>query len=180
MYDFYDDPPFVRDLFAFVVEMNIAFARAQVQAGCDLIGVGDAASSLVGPRIYGEFVWPFQKRLVDGIHAMGSRVRLHICGNTTPNLALMGKLGCEMADLDFMVPMDQARREMGPDQVILGNLHPVKAVRDGTPESIRAALAACHQAAGPRYIVGAGCEIPRGTPPANLLAMAGYAKATSP
>jgi len=180
MLDFFDDPPFVRDLFAFAVEMELAFAEAQVQAGADLVGIGDAASSLVGPRLYAEFVWPQQKRLVDGLHAMGSRVRLHICGDTRTNLDLMGRLGCEIVDLDFPVPLAEARARMGPDQVLLGNLDPVRALRDGTPESVRAALAACHQAAGPRYVLGAGCEVPRGTPAANLLALADYARAPGP
>ena len=82
MTDFVDDAVFVRDLFAFVVEMELRFARAQVEAGIDLMGVGDAAASLVGPRFYEEFVWPYEKKLVDGLHALGTRVRLHICGNT--------------------------------------------------------------------------------------------------
>ena len=112
--DFYDDPAFVRDLFEFVLEMELRFARAQMEAGADLIGVGDAAASLVGPAIYNEFVWPYEKKLVDGFHAMGARVRLHICGNTKRILAGMGRLGCEIVDLDYMVPVAQARDEMGP------------------------------------------------------------------
>jgi MtaA/CmuA family methyltransferase len=174
MYDYFDDPAFVRDLFAFAVEMELAFARAQIEAGADLIGLGDAASSLVGPRIYSEFVWPWQQKLVDGLHALGAPVRLHICGDTRPNLELMGRLGCEIVDLDSMVPLSEARAKMGTRQVLLGNLHPVHIVRDGTPEGIKQALAACHHQAGRRYIVGAGCEIPRGTPAENLLAMRDY------
>jgi MtaA/CmuA family methyltransferase len=177
MTDFYDDPAFVRDLFEFVVEMELRFARAQIDAGIDLMGIGDAAASLVGPAIYEEFVWPYEKKMVDGLHAMGTRVRLHICGNTRRILAGMGRLGCEIVDLDFMVPLAEGRKKMGPDQVLLGNLDPVRAVRDGTPESIAAALAECHRQAVPRYIVGAGCEVPRGTPPANLHAFAEYARA---
>jgi len=71
MLDFFDDPAFVRDLFEFVVEMELRFARAQVDAGIDLMGVGDAAASLIGPHLYEEFVWPYEKKLVDGLHAMG-------------------------------------------------------------------------------------------------------------
>ena len=82
MLDFFDDPAFVRDLFAFVIELELRFAREQLKAGADVIGVGDAAASLVGPDIYNEFVWPYEKKLVDGIHALGGKVRLHICGNT--------------------------------------------------------------------------------------------------
>ena len=71
MLDFFDDPAFVHDLFEFVVEMELRFARAQSKAGADVIGIGDAAASLVGPEIYDEFVWYYEKQLVDGIHALG-------------------------------------------------------------------------------------------------------------
>jgi uroporphyrinogen-III decarboxylase len=107
-------------------------------------------------------------------------VRLHICGNITPLLPEIGKLGCASVDLDWMVPVEDARRNMGPDQVVCGNLDPVAAVLQSTPERIHAACAACHAAAGPRYLLGAGCEIPRGTPPENLKAMRDFAKATQP
>lgn len=175
MIDFYDDPAFVRELFDFVVRMELRFAEAQVAAGADIIGIGDAAASLVGPRLYSEFVQPFETRLVEGIHALGARVRLHICGNTRRLLAGMGRTGADIVDLDYPSPLALAREQMGPGQVLLGNLHPVAVVRDGTPESITAALAACHEAAGPRWIVGAGCEICRGTPEANLRALCEYA-----
>src|SRR5689334_12948859 len=102
MLDFYDDPVFVRELFEFVVEMELRFARAQVEAGADLIGVGDAAASLVGPNLYREFVWPYEKKLVDGLHDMGALVRLHICGKTARLFEPIGRLGCEIVDLDWM------------------------------------------------------------------------------
>ena len=176
MTDFYDDPKFVRDLFDFVLEMELRFARAQMEGGADLIGVGDAAASLVGPAIYEEFVWPYEKRMVDGLHAMGARVRLHICGNTRRILAGIGRLGCEIVDIDYMVPLAQAREQMGPGQTLLGNIDPVRALHDGTPESVTEAIAECHRQAGPRYIVGAGCEVPRDTPPENVRALAQYAQ----
>jgi MtaA/CmuA family methyltransferase len=175
MTDFFDDPAFVTDLFEFVVETGLRFARAQVEAGADLIGMGDAAASLVGPRIYEEFVLPYERRMVDGLHAMGTRVRLHICGNIRRILKGIGQLGCELIDVDSMVPMAQARADVGPQPILTGNLDPVKALRNSTPEAITTALAQCHQETGPRYIVAAGCEVPRDTPEANVRAMADYA-----
>ena len=109
MLDFYDDPAFVRDLVDFIVELEVAFGAAQVEAGADIIGIGDAAASLVGPKIYGEFIWPAEKRMVDAFHALGARVRLHICGNTAELLPDMGQLGCEIVDVDSVVPMSHAR-----------------------------------------------------------------------
>ena len=180
MTDFYDDPAFVHDLFAFVVEMELRFARAQVAAGADLIGVGDAAASLVGPAIYREFVWPHEQRLVAGVRALGVPVRLHICGNTRAHLEAMGRLGCAIVDLDSLVPLAEARARMGPDQVLLGNLNPVAGLRDSTPDAVSAAVAACHRAAGPRFVVGPGCEVPPDTPEKNLRALCDYARTHAP
>ncbi len=180
MLDFFDDPQFVRDLFAFVIEMELRFARAQIEAGADLIGIGDAAASLVGPQIYEEFVWPYEKQLMDGIHAMGGRTRLHICGNTRKILRGMGRLGCHVVDLDFLAPIHEGRAQMGPAQVLLGNVDPVRVLRNGTPEQITQAVAECHRQAGARFIVGPGCEVPRDTPEANLRALVAYAHSHKP
>ncbi len=180
MLDFYDDPIFVRDLFAFVVELELRFAREQVAAGADMIGVGDAAASLVGPEIYQEFIWPFEKQLIDGIHAMGVPTRLHICGNTRAHLAGMGQLGCAVVDIDFPVPLTAAREQMGTEQILVGNLNPVVGLRNSAPDTITAALVECHQAAGPRFIVGAGCEVPPDTPEENLRALCDYARSHQP
>jgi MtaA/CmuA family methyltransferase len=179
MLDLYDDPAFIADLFEFVTEMGIRFARAQVDAGVDLIGIGDAAASLVGPVFYERCVWPYEKRMVDAIRAMGARVRLHICGDTNAIVDGMGRLGCDIVDLDYPVDMAQARARM-PGQVILGNVEPVGVMRNGTPDVVTAALAACHRAAGSRYIVGAGCELPRDTAAANVRAMCAFARDTRP
>lgn len=179
MVDFMDDLAFVRDLFEFTLEMGLRFARAQVDAGCDLIGVGDAAASLISKRTYEQNVFPYEKRLVEGIQAMGARVRLHICGRTTHILEALGRLGVDMIDLDFMVPLSSARRAMGNEQVLAGNLDPVRTVRNGSPNVIRAALAECYREAIDHYIVAAGCEIPRDTPHENVRELTEFAKSVS-
>ena len=138
--------------------------------------MGDAAASLVGPKIYEEFVWPFEKRMMDGLRAMGARTRLHICGNTRPILGLLGQLGCDIVDLDFLAPMAEGRAAMGPKQILLGNIDPVRVLRNGTPEQVYAAVAECHEEAGDRFIVSAGCEVVRDTPHENLRAMLSYSR----
>jgi MtaA/CmuA family methyltransferase len=176
MVDLIDDPGFVVGLFEFCVELGLQFARAQIEAGADVIGVGDAAASLVGPRIYEKVVWPYEKKLVDGIHNMGGRVRLHICGNTSKILTGMGRLGVAIVDLDSLARLDDGRAAMGPEQVLLGNIDPVRVLRDGTPETVYVAMAECHRQAGRCYIVGAGCEVPRDTALENMDAMRRYAR----
>lgn len=179
MLDFYDDPAFVHDLFAFVVEMELRFARAQVDAGADVMGIGDAAASLIGPQLYQEFVWPHEMKLMEGLRAMGVKTRLHICGNTRAHLGGMGRLGCDIVDLDYPAPIIEGRAQMGPNQVLLGNINPVVVLRNGTPAMVHEQIAACHRDAGTRFIVGAGCEVPRDTPPDNLRAMSGYASSAT-
>lgn len=176
MLDFYDDPAFVEDLFSFVVAMEADFAKAQIEAGATLIGIGDAAASLIGPKFYDRFVFAHEKRLIEEIRTAGARTRLHICGNTRKILGGMGRTGADIVDLDFLSPLSEARAAMGAGQMLLGNIDPVRTLRDGTPETIASALSDCHKSAGARYIVGAGCEIPRGTPPDNVLAMTCYAR----
>ncbi len=175
MFDFYDDPDFVRRLFDFVTELALRYARVQVDAGADIIGVGDAAASLIGPKFYDEFVWPYEKKLVDGIHAMGAVVRLHICGHASRIVSGMGRLKCEIVDLDYFTPVDAARQAMGSDQILLGNIDPVRALRNASPGEVTASFAECHRQAGDRFIIGAGCEVPRDTPLENVRAMIEYA-----
>jgi uroporphyrinogen-III decarboxylase len=90
----------------------------------------------------------------------------------------MGQLGCEIVDLDYFADLAQGRQKMGPNQVLLGNLDPVGVIRNQTPEQIIQAVDACHKAAGSRFVVGAGCEIVRDTPEANLRALCDYARST--
>jgi MtaA/CmuA family methyltransferase len=176
MMDFFDDPGFVRDLFDFVIEMELNFAKFQIEVGVDVMGIGDAAASLIGPQIYEEFVWPYEKRLIDGVHELGATVRLHICGNTRGILEGIGRLGCEIVDLDYMVPVLEGREKMGRNQIICGNIDPVSVLRDSTPEKIHQAIGQCHKEAGGNFIVGAGCEVTRDTPRENLRVLTDYAQ----
>jgi MtaA/CmuA family methyltransferase len=177
MMDLYDDPPFVRELFAFVFENAMAFARLQKDAGADIMGVGDAASSLVGPDIYRECVREWQRSYASALHAMGLRVRLHICGNTTALLPMLKEVEWDILDLDSMVSIEAARSAVGPGRLLSGNIDPVRALRNGSPEDVERGFTECFEAAGSvMYAVNAGCEVPRDTPPENLEAMRRFAR----
>jgi MtaA/CmuA family methyltransferase len=181
MMDFYDSPSFVRDLVSFVVETGLAFARAQVEAGADYIGIGDAAASLIGPDLYREFVWEAEKRCIGEIHRMGVPVRLHICGNITPLLDMLADVDADLVDLDSMVSVKEAREKLGPGRCLAGNINPVADLLHGTPQGVEQGLAACFaEAGGSAYAVAAGCEVPRDTPAPNLLAMSRFAQGHRP
>jgi len=172
MTDYYDDEDFVHELASFCVDVALEFATAQIEAGADIIGIGDAAASLTSRAIYDEFIFPHEKRLIDGIHAAGGRVRLHICGRSSHLLDAIARLDCEIVDLDTLVSLSTARETMGGRQVLLGNIGTVAVVKNGTVEEVRQALAQCRADAGPAWIAGAGCEIPRFSPHENVRCLA--------
>lgn len=169
--DVLDDVPFCEALMDRCVEVGIAFAQAQIEAGADTIGIGDAVASQVSPRIYTTLIQPREKLLVQAIHHMGAFVRLHICGNITHLLPGITNLGIDVLDVDHMVDMTTVRNILGNNVVITGNLDPVEAVLNSFPQSIREALQRCYDAVGNPYMVNAGCEIPSSTPVENLKAL---------
>jgi uroporphyrinogen decarboxylase len=131
--------------------------------------------SLIGPQLYKEFVWSYEKKLIDRIHSHGAAVRLHICGNISDLLEDIAKLKCEFIDIDYPVSMADARQKLGLGQVIAGNLNPVAVLRDTNPEAIYRELENCHIQAGKNYIVAAGCEIPADTAHENVQTLREYA-----
>jgi MtaA/CmuA family methyltransferase len=152
------------------LETCIAFAKAQIDAGVDTMGIGDAIASQVSPDIYENLILPREQLLVKAIKAMGCYVKLHICGDITHLLPGISTLDIDILDVDHMVNLSEVRTLM-PKVTIAGNIDPVSGVMSGTPESIRSKMLADYQLVGNPYLANAGCEIPSGTPPENLKAL---------
>ena len=167
-----EEPEAVHEFLSIACEQAKIFAVAQVEAGADIIGIGDAASSLISPAMFRKFAFPYQKAIVDAVHAAGGRTKLHICGNTTKVLDQMVATGTDILDLDWMVDLARARDVVGDrPTVICGNYDPVAVLLQGTPATIRASVRECCALFKDRYISSAGCEVPRLTPPENLKAV---------
>ncbi|HPA17965.1 MAG TPA: uroporphyrinogen decarboxylase family protein [Verrucomicrobiae bacterium] len=169
--DLMEEPEFACALMDRCVEAGIEFARAQFEAGADTIGIGDAIASQVSPAVYSGLIQPREKRLVKAIQAMGAWVKLHICGNITHLLPGIADLGVEVLDVDHMVDLRAVRAAVGPKVALTGNIDPAAGVLRGEPAAIRAKMKQCLAEAGAPYMANAGCEIPAGTPEANLLAV---------
>ena len=169
--DLIDRPEWVHELLETCTEMEIAFARAQIAAGADIVGLGDAIASQIAPKAYRQFALPYEQRIFAAVRAAGAIPRLHICGNTTRILADMAQSGAAIIDIDWMVDMRRASELFG-EIAVCGNFDPVAVMLSGTPEQVAAAATAAMAAGGPRSFSMAGCEIPDGTPHANLRAQA--------
>lgn len=166
-----DESDPMEQLMDICAEQAILFAKAQVEAGADIIAMGDAAASLIGHSLYEEFVLERQQKIIKAIHDMGAKVKLHICGNINPVMDLIAQTGADMVDLDFMVDMDRAAEILPEDCCICGNFHPVEVMYHGNPETVKAAVDACKQIRNKnRNFIAPGCEIPRDTCLENMYA----------
>lgn len=163
------EPDMVKTLMRKCLQMGKNFALAQIEAGANIIGVGDALCSQISEDMYDEFVLPLHKELFAFIHEHGAIVKLHICGNITHILPSLARTDVDILDADWMVDLAEAYKSMGNSVVICGNLDPVTVVMDGTKEFIKAKYEEA-KAAIPRenWIMMAGCEIPRSTPMENM------------
>ena len=165
------DPALTGELMDICLETAIKFAHAQIEAGADTIGIGDAVASQVSAAAYEEHIQPREKKLVDAIQRKGAKARLHICGNITHLLPGIARLGVDVLDIDHMVDMRAARAAVGRRVTLSGNIDPVAGMLRGTPETIRRRMRETYAQAGNPYAVNAGCEIPSGTPPETLRAL---------
>ncbi len=168
--DLYDRPAWVGELLERCAELAISFAREQVRAGATIIGLGDALASQVAPRLYRELALPYERRIFAAVHEEGALARLHICGNTARILGDMAASGADIVDIDWMVDLSAAATACADGPAVCGNFDPVAVMLQGTPGEVRGAVAECLRRGGPRALSAAGCEIPDGTPRANLLA----------
>lgn len=147
------------------------FAKAQIEAGCDVIGIGDAICSQIDPFTYDTFVKERHKEIIGFIHSLGARTKLHICGDITHLLPSLAELGTDILDLDYDVDIASARSVVGEKVILCGNIEPVK-IQDSSAETVeRLSRELVEKFGNERFILSAGCEITVGTPPENLMAM---------
>ncbi|MBE0699975.1 MAG: hypothetical protein IH586_23865, partial [Anaerolineaceae bacterium] len=191
--DLYDRPEWLSGLLEQLTEVEIEFARAQIEAGADIIGLGDAIASTISPKMYRQFALPYEQRIFAAVREMGAIPRLHICGNTSKIVPDMARSGAQIIDLDWMVdfakvaqlliplpPGGERNRfafaKRGEGQYsqtnaplsLCGNFDPVQIMLRGAPEDAYQATLACLTAGGPTCLSAAGCEIPIDTPPENI------------
>lgn len=176
MMDVFERPEWLKELLDICGEVAIKFAKAQLQAGAHVIGLGDAIASQVSPAMYGEYALPYEKRIFNAVHELGGIARLHICGDTSSILGQMVESGADIIDLDWMVDMKMAADKFSDRVAFCGNFDPVTVMLQGNPELVSQATQRCVQQGGQNSFSAAGCEIPDGTPYENLHAHANALK----
>ncbi|MEJ2705071.1 MAG: uroporphyrinogen decarboxylase family protein [Sedimentisphaerales bacterium] len=170
MLDLIDEPQIFAEAGETIIQNEVAFALAQIEAGADMVGIGDSAASLISPSMYAELVLPLEQKLITAIHEAGAAAKLHVCGNISNIVQDMAKSGTDIIDVDWMVPLEKARELAGPHVTLCGNFNPAGVLLKGTPEEVAQAARECLATVPERFILMPGCEVPPGTPEQNLRA----------
>jgi len=166
--DLIERPDWVIELLEICEEVAIQFAQAQIDAGADIIGLGDAIASQISPPMYRRFALPYEQSILSAVHTKQALGRLHICGNTNKIIEDMISSGADIIDLDWMVDMAKAGIQYGTQVSFCGNFDPVSVLMQGLPVSVYKATIKSLRDGGPRCFSAAGCEVPQNTPKENL------------
>lgn len=170
------DPDFCHLLLDKCMDTAKDFAKAQIEAGCDVIGIGDAICSQIDPFTYDTFVKERHRELIAFVHDNGARTKLHICGDITHLLPSLKEVGTDILDLDYDVNIAHARSVLGEKVILCGNIEPVLIQNASAEEVERLSRELVAKYGDERFILSAGCEITVATPHENLMAMRNASK----
>jgi uroporphyrinogen decarboxylase len=121
------NPELWDQLMSRLAALSVAFLRAQVQAGAQAVQLFDSWAGSLSPDEYERFVLPTTRTVFDGIADLGVPSILFGVG-TGELLGLMATAGSDVVGVDWRVPLDVARRRVGPERAVQGNLDPALCV----------------------------------------------------
>jgi [methyl-Co(III) methanol-specific corrinoid protein]:coenzyme M methyltransferase len=150
-----------------LMPVTVAFARAQFQAGADIVVLADhATGNLVGPYHYEELLLPIHQEITSQIEGP---LILHVCGNCSDRLKLFARSGVDAYHFEWQVDAKTAVETVGSSMSLVGNVNNPEVLYQGTPDDVYQQV---------RYAVDAGvniiapeCAIPLSTPLENLKAI---------
>ncbi len=171
-----DNPALIHDLLAFSSRVIARYAEALFDSGADVLAILEPTAVMLSPAQFKEFSGAYIAHIVS--HAGGTTV-LHICGNTTHLIEAMSRTGVDGLSLDSMVDFPAVAPRVKEGVTLIGNLDPVRILRNLTPEQVRQATREfLEKTRGiPNLIVSSGCDLPQDTPIENIRAMIEECKA---
>lgn len=83
-----DDPAWVHELLRVLQQRKLTFIRSLAGAKYDILelGGGDGSASVISPRMFDQFVAPYDAPLIEAAHRAGQRIVYHLCGKIMPML----------------------------------------------------------------------------------------------
>jgi len=181
MKDMYKNKEKLMELCEVALYSLIVYAVAVISAGADMIMISDPTSSadMLSKKQWEEWGMLLTTKLIKAIKPHGVKTILHICGNTEDRLESLAFTGADCLSLDEAVDFEKARKVLGPDYCIMGNLS-TNMMSFGTAEEVEEATKEVIRKAGKggKLIVSGGCELGETCNPQNMMAMVRTAKET--
>jgi MtaA/CmuA family methyltransferase len=158
------DPDRVRRCLEVLKTVTIAFARAQMQAGADIICLADhATGGMVSPIMYRDLLLPIHQEIIG---ALGCPTVLHCCGNTTDRLAYFADTGIDCYHFESQVALEDAVAAAAGKITLMGNINNPELLWAGRPDDV---AEACRRVAQSGVqILAPECAVPLTAPIENL------------
>jgi uroporphyrinogen decarboxylase len=106
-----------------LADLAIASLRSQVEAGARAIQLFDSWAGALHVTDYRRNVMPATVKVLDAMAELDVP-RIHFGVNTGELLPSMAEAGADVVGVDWRVHLDDARRRVGPDRALQGNLDP--------------------------------------------------------
>lgn len=151
-----------------LVDVLVAYAAQQVEAGADVIQIFDSWVGALSVTDYREYCFEPTKELVRRVQALGVPV-IYFGVDTASLLPAMRETGADVIGLDWRIPLDQGWKALGYNCAVQGNLDPITlfAPEDVLEARVREVLDAAAGRAG--HIFNLGHGIVPGTPVENVI-----------
>ncbi len=169
----FDDPDYVKRLMTYCTQVGVRMASALIDAGCDVVAVVDPMTSQIGPDQFREFVTPYMTEVFQSVKAKGAFSSFFVCGHAQQNIVAMCECQPNNVSIDENIPLDYVRSVCLPRGISFGgNMQLTSVLLLGSAEDSQRNALACMEVAGETgYLLAPGCDLPYGTPPANLEAV---------
>lgn len=153
----------------FVTQQTIDFARAQIEAGADVIAVSDPSGTgeILGPKFFEEYAVKYLNMLLDGLQKEKMGTIVHICGQMKSVYAKIDMVKADALSFDSVVPMKEARENLG-NRVLMGNVS-TYALEFGTPEKVATLTRTCRKNGS--NILSPACGLGTKSPLVNIQAI---------
>jgi uroporphyrinogen decarboxylase len=163
----FSEPDMLHTLLGKLADNIAAYACYQIESGAQVVQMFDSWAGQLSPMDYRTFALPYQQRIVQKVKAAhpDTPLILYISGSAGV-LELMGESGVDFVSVDWTVDMADARRRLGPNIGVQGNVDP--AALFGAKPFIRDRIFDTIRKAGNRgHILNLGHGILPGTPEDN-------------
>ncbi|NCB71188.1 MAG: MtaA/CmuA family methyltransferase [Clostridia bacterium] len=156
-------------LMNFVTEHLIAFARAQIAAGADVIAISDPGGTgeILGPKLFEEFAVTYINRIVEAVKSENAGTIVHICGQMKSVYSQVDKINSDALSFDSLVSMKEARENLG-NRVLMGNVS-TYTIEFGEPEKIAELTKICVRNGS--NIISPACGLGMKSPLKNVQSM---------